>query len=168
MAMVSDNNNQVKGWGNMEINFEDYLTEQERKEIVADVFRSQCVDKFKKDAERIFQNSAYHVVHEIVDKMHDGRVDEIIAEKAKELIANLSVYCVFRRADYWEKGESEGYKSLNQAVLNNKAVLNDKIASLIDGMDEDELRETIIEQAACVINDKLFGKAAWTHQNPST
>ncbi len=144
----------------MEINFEDYLSEEERKNIVANVFMAKCQQKFEKDAERIFQNSAYHVVHEIVNKMHDDKVDEIIAEKAKELIASLSVYSVFRKADYWEKGESEGYKSLNQAVLANKKLLNAKIASLIDGMDKDELRETIIEQAQMLLNDKLFGKAA--------
>ena len=144
----------------MDINFEDYLSEAERKQIVANVFMANCQQRFEKDAERIFQNAAYEVVHKIIDDMHDGQVDTIIAEKAKKLIEELTVYSVFRKSDYWEKGESECYKSLNQAVLNNKEALNDKIASLIEGMDKDELREVIKEQAQELLDYKLFGKAA--------
>lgn len=144
----------------MEIKFEDYLSEQERKDIVASVFMAKCQERFEKDAERIFSNAAYSIVHKIIDDMHDGKVDQLIAEKAKTVIEGLSVYAVFRKADHWEKGESEGYKSLNQAILNNRDALNAKIAALIDGLGEYELRETIKEQAQELLDQKLFGKAA--------
>jgi len=144
----------------MEVKFEDYLSEDERKEIVADVFRNMCINSFKKDAERIFSNAAYNAVFNIVNDTFDGKAAQMVAERTQKIIRELSPYTVFKRKDYWEKEDSHGYQVLNEAISNNKELLNNKIAEIIDEIDKGDLRQTIIEQAQEVISVKLFGKAA--------
>lgn len=144
----------------MEINFEDYLSEQERKDIVANVFMAKCQARFEQDAERIFSNAAHESVFRILNEHFDGEMASLIAEKAKKVIGELSGFTVFRRKDHWEKEESEGYKALQTAVAESKQLLRDKIASIIEAMDKAELRETVIDQARELLDEKLFGWAA--------
>ncbi len=144
----------------MEIKFEDYLSEQERKQIVEDIFREMCAKKFKEDSERIFSNAAHATVYKIIDDMHSGETANLIAAKAIKLIDELSTYSVFRRADAWERGESEGYKSLTEAIKDNKQFLNDKIKNIIEGMNEDTIRNTVLDEVQILLDSKLFGKAA--------
>lgn len=142
----------------MEIKFEDYLSEQERKEIISNVFYNMCSEEFKKDSERIFNNAAYQIIYKIIDDAHNNEISMIIAEKTKNLINELSEYSVFRRASAWEQKESEGYKALNLAIAEHKQLLSNKISQLIENLDKDELKETLIEEARELLNIKLFGK----------
>jgi len=139
----------------MEIDFGCYLSEDERKQIVADTFRQMCADTFKKDSERIFSNAAYQVVFKIVDDQFEGNVSNIIADKAVLLINDLSPYSVFRSNDYWNK-QSPAHEALNEAIKENKQAVIDRVAQIITEFDDYQLRETILDTANEFIYDQLF------------
>ena len=56
----------------MEINFKEYLSEDEIKDIVIDEFRSQLQAVFKqeKELERVMGNLAYHIIQEELEKIY--------------------------------------------------------------------------------------------------
>jgi len=140
----------------MEINFDDYISEEEKKEIIKNVFERHCAELFKNDAERIFSNAAYKTVYKIIDDQHNGEVDKIIADKAIKCIDELSCYSVFRAEDYWNK-QSKAHNSLNDAIAQNKQRLVDKISNIIDEMDKNELKESLKEFSMDLLDEKLFG-----------
>lgn len=142
----------------MEIDFGSYLSEDERKEIVADTFRQMCVAEFKKDSERIFSNAAYEVVYKIVDDQFEGKVAEVVAEKSVSIIKDLSTYCVFRSKNFYWSNESPAHKALNEAIELNKQAVIDRVAQIISEFEASELRETILDTANEFIYDQLFKK----------
>jgi hypothetical protein len=139
------------------IKFEDYLSEQERKDIVADVFRQQCEETVKKDYERIISNSAYAIVKKLVDEQMGGKMEEFIKAKTIDVIEKLGSFTVFNAPTWYDKVPSAGYKMLQEAVIESKPLLKDKIKSLIDSLDEDRLKEAVMEQAQELLDLKLFG-----------
>ena len=66
----------------MEIEVKDYLSESEIKEIVQQELRLKVRQQFDlNNIERIFSNSAYHIVWEEVNKSIDYDVTEFIKNK---------------------------------------------------------------------------------------
>jgi aspartate ammonia-lyase len=139
----------------MEINFEDYLSEQERKEIVASVFREKVKGEF--DKERIFGNAAYAIVTKIVDEHYNGEMSQIIQEKAISIIKSLSEYTVFKRPDHWDKEASMAWKHLQSVMGESKPLIQEKVSQIIAELDQDDLRETLKEYAVELLDTKLFG-----------
>lgn len=140
------------------IDFESYLSEEERKEIIADVFRSMCAYKFKEDAERIFSNAAYEVVYNIVDEQHNGETDRVISDKVKDVIEKLSEYTVFRRKDPWGGSESKGQMALDEAIITLKPQLEQKVSKIIDGITNIDVRDLILDAVNDILQERLFNK----------
>ena len=139
-----------------EINFSEYLSEEERKEIIAQVFREKCEQQFSKDCERIFSNAAYEIVWKAIDAQHNGNTDKVIAEKALSVIEDLTVWAVFRQKDAWGREESVGYKSLCNAILSNKDVLDSRITQIIAEIEEPSLRDFIMDAVTGIVEERLF------------
>lgn len=144
----------------MEINFEDYLSDDERKQIVADVFRQNCIDAWKKDGERLVGNIAFDCVLKMVNEAFDGDVKKAISENTIKAINQLSPFTVFAKADAWDRENSKGRDALNEAILNAKPLIKEKIESLINGLDEGELSNMLKDEAVYLLDTKLFGRAA--------
>lgn len=144
----------------MEIKIEDYISHEERVEICREAFRSMCMKKFMDDAERIFSNAAYEAVIGIVNDGFDGKAVEMVAEKAKSIIGELSPYSVFRRKDAWDHADSEGYKALQKAIRENTPALEERIREVIATLDENDLREKLKDLASELLDEKLFGGRA--------
>jgi hypothetical protein len=144
----------------MDIKFEDYLSEDERKEIIKGVFHAKCLEAFDKGAERIFSNAAYHVVYQIIDGQHDGNVAEIIAKKAISVIENLSDYSVFRPSDPWGNKQSKAYDVLMESIEKARPNMEARIGVLIDELDENDIRESLKDVAHDLLDEKLFRKVA--------
>lgn len=144
----------------MEINFEDYLSDEDRRQIVSNIFERKIAETLEKDWERIISNSAYEIVSKMVDARFDGKSADAIAEKTVAVINDLSAYTVFKRKDYWEKDESQGFKVLNECILQNRDAIRSKIGSIIAEFDEKEIKEILIDEARCLLDEKLFGSKA--------
>lgn len=145
----------------VEINLDDYLSEQEKKDIAIEVFRGHCLEKFQKDSERIFSNAAYTTVAKLVDEQIEregGNLDQIIRDKAIQIIGKLSEHSVFKRADHWEKEESAAYKFLQKAVDDNAGLINTRVIELFKAIDQDDLAMRVADLTYRVIEDRLIGK----------
>jgi tRNA 2-selenouridine synthase SelU len=143
-----------------EINFEEYLSEEERKEIVASVFREKCVETLKNDGERVLSNASYTIVVKMVDEIFDNKMHELLAQKTKSIIDGLTSYTVFKRKDHWDKDESVGWRLLNEVMAESKPLLKNRISEIIATLNEDDIREYLKGEAAYLLDSKLFGKAA--------
>lgn len=141
----------------MEINFSEYMSEDEKKQIIADVFRSECLKSFQDDSERIFGNAAYKIVRDMVNDSFNGEAMSLIAEKTKEVIKGLSAYTVFNKKSSWEKEDSEGFKALNNAVADSRGLLASRIEEIISALDDNDLRDYIMECVGDVVERRLFG-----------
>lgn len=141
----------------MEIDFIQYLTEEEKQQIVRDEFSQYVRNQFEKDHERIFNNAAYSVIYAAVNEHFNGEMAAKIKEKAIEVIEGLSTYTVFKRKDAWDKDESKGFIALNQSIEELRPAIKDKLQSLIDSLDEGELNELLKDEAVYLLDKKLFG-----------
>ena len=65
-----------------------------------------------------------------------------IKEKVKNIIENLSDYCVFKEKSVFEK-ESLGQKLLNNAVEENKNILNEKVIEIYKGLSKQDIATEI-------------------------
>lgn len=142
----------------MDFKFEDYLSEDERKAIVADVFRKGCIDKFKTDHERIFSNAAYGIVTKAMDIMFDTKWRQDLANNAQKVIANLSVTTVFARKNAWDREESEGYKVLEQTMHESRGLIKERVSEVIADLNHDDLRNYIASAVHDLCDEKLFTK----------
>jgi|TARA_R110002153_G_scaffold537_2_gene2588 hypothetical protein len=127
------------------INIDDYLSEEEKKEIAIDVFRNQVKTQLFKsidgtvqsdsEVQRVIGNISYEVVFNEVQKyipnakkMVEDKVSKILKEK------DLSYY-IFRKKDAWDKEESLAITYLNQGIKSNEETFKTRIRKEMEEYD---------------------------------
>jgi len=126
----------------IEINIEDYLTEEDKKQICKESFKNMVykglIEKTKEkdrmaNYERIVSNS----IHFYLNK----EIDEIIGADVKALIKNATIdtikkkdftYSLFRKKSAWEKEDSLALTISNEAVESYRDVMTEKIHRKLD------------------------------------
>lgn len=129
----------------MTIQIQDYLTEEERKQIAVDAFRAECAKRSSTDFERIITNSAYHVVWAQIDEFCDKSVVAKLKNKVRSIIEGLTEFHVFKKPDAWDRGSNKPYDILVQCVQENKALLNEKVETAMHQLPNKEMRPILIE-----------------------
>jgi hypothetical protein len=146
----------------MEIEVKDYLSESEIKEIVQQELRLKVRQQFDlNNIERIFSNSAYHIVWEEVNKSIDYDVTEFIKNKVIQIINELSEYSVFRdKGDYiyGRDKNSIAQDYLNQYVEENKNIIKDRVIEIMQGLDSEKLNDQLYDLIYQVVEDRIIGK----------
>jgi len=144
----------------MEINFKDYLTEEQIQKIVADELRISIRGQINKDnAERLLTNTAYYIVWEEVDKVLDFDVKEFIKEKVVNIIKEMGRYNVFRSKDSnYESKDSLAQIYLNQYVEENKNIINRKVVEIMQELDAEDIRNQLYDLIYQVVEDRIVGK----------
>lgn len=146
----------------MEIEVKDYLSESEIKEIVQQELRLKVRQQFDlNNIERIFSNSAYHIVWEEVNKSIDYDVTEFIKNKVIQIINELSAYSVFRdKGDYiyGRDKNSIAQDYLNQYVEENKNIIKDRVIEIMQGLDSEKLNDQLYDLIYQVVEDRIIGK----------
>lgn len=126
----------------MEVNIMDYLNGEEIKECIKEELKKQIsnyIDKIGIDT--FISNISYiNVFKKIDEEIPDFEMQ--IKEKVKNIIENLSDYCVFKEKSVWEK-ESVGQKLLNNAVEENKNILNEKVIEIYKGLSKQDIATEI-------------------------
>lgn len=91
------------GYNTIVIDIDEYLSENERKEIAKEAFKDACIGKFKDESEvkRIISNSAYDIVYDLVDKQFDIKLETILKDKVHEIVTNLTAFNIFKKPDAW-------------------------------------------------------------------
>lgn len=128
---------------------EEYLTQEEKKEIALRVFEDKLRGSFSEaEAERVVTNMAYEIAQELVNKNISKEFEKAITEKLPEIIDGLSVYTVFSRGDDYgafRKEPTLAWKIVDNWVKDNNAKIEDRVRDVIDGIDKQTLREEISE-----------------------
>lgn len=134
----------------MNINLENYLNVDEIKLIVKEEFRNNIRENLKRNGvANWIANLGYQNVLEIINT-EIPEYESLVKEKTKEVIEGLTSYSVFRKKDLIDNEDSLAQKYLEQAVENNKEIINQKIINIFN-----ELAETDI---ACEIENIISEK----------
>lgn len=139
---------------NVDINIEDYLTEEEKKEIAIDVFRQQVKKELfnsndgtvqaDSEIQRVIGNITHEIVFTEVQKYIPDAKDKIIGKVKKALAKDLN-YEVFRKKDAWDKEESLAITYIKEEVKANEEVFKTRIKDMIANYD---LEPTLNEEVA--------------------
>ena len=142
----------------MEINIDDYISEEEKKRIAEEEYRSVIRNYVNVDKERILTNCAYRVVQKLVDEAFNEDLNQILVGKVEKIINDLSAYSVFKRKDAWDKDESKGYKYLEQAVDKHKDLVEDRVVEIINNLDPSDFHYKLEQLMYQVVENRLLGK----------
>ena len=141
----------------IEINIEDYITEEEKKEMVVSAYQNAIYEKMKYMKEDVFlANVGYEVIFKAVDEMLGEDSRKVIEEKVKELIGNFSSFEVFRSSDYGKP--SNGYLMIEEAVESNRELINKRVKSLITEMSDESFKYKIEDMLNEEIHKAIFGE----------
>ena len=77
--------------------------------------------------------------------------ESLVKEKTKEAIEGLTSYSVFRKKGLIDDEDSLGQKYLEQAVENNKEIINQKIINIFNELAE----EDIFYEIENIISEKI-------------
>lgn len=126
---------------------EDYLTEDEKKEIALRVFEDKLRDTFSTaEAERIVTNMAYELAEKLVNQNISEQFKLAIEAKLPTIIDELGTFTVFSRGDDYgafRKEPTLAWKIVDNWVKANNAVIEDRVREIVDGIDKQTLREEI-------------------------
>jgi len=144
----------------MEINVDvyDFASEEEIKEAVLTTLKGIVRENYQKEAnfDRLLTNLSYSYLFKMVDEQIDGDLGEIIREKTKTAIGDLSAFSVFRRSDAWERKESKAYEIMQDEIVKSRPLIRGRIEQIINEYPFNELSGTEISYTiAESIMDKI-------------
>lgn len=124
----------------IDLNVEDYLSEEDKKEIVIDVFRQQVKNQLFKSTDGTVQSDSEvqrvigNITHEIVFTEIQKYIPDAkkqIKERVRKALAKDLNYEVFRKKDAWDKEESLAITYIKEEVKNNEEVFKARIRELM-------------------------------------
>ena len=126
----------------LSIDVEQYLSRDEIKDLCIEQVRVEISKFFKNEenAQRLLGNLSYNLVFDEIDKVVPNSRG-MIAAKTMSILGDIKSYQVFRDASYGGQ-KSLGQQYMEQAVKDNKDLINERV------------RETII--------NKDFSEEVWT------
>ena len=126
---------------------EQYLSEDEKKEIALRVFEDKLRTSFSTaEAERVVTNMAYELAEKLVSQNISKEFEQAIQTKLPEIIDDLSTYVVFSRGDDYgafRKEPTLAWKTVDEWVKKNNAQIEDRVIEIVAGIDKATLREEI-------------------------
>ena len=128
----------------MNINFKDYLSDEEIKKIVIDELRKEARKHFcnEKEFTRILTNISYYELWKKIEEEVPNSQD-IIKEKVKEELNEISSYDVFRRKGEFNNCNSLAYDILEKYVDENKNIIEDKVKDIFSELSKTDLKYEI-------------------------
>ena len=118
-----------------EIKVDDYLTEDEIKDIVIDEVRSSVRSKNEENLTRIIKNASHYWFHDIVSEVMGENFNEKIEEQVKEILSKVSSYTIIRDVSYGEK-PSKAYLLMQEYVEKHKSILENRVKEKIENLSE--------------------------------
>lgn len=130
---------------NTTLNIQDYLSEDEIKEILIGEYRTWFRTMSEQDKLRILSNFSYDFIFKNINDNLDGKLLELTKQKTLETLeeANFN-YFVFRPADAWSKPESVPMTMINSIVKSKHTVIEAKIDKAIEGLSNKDLRQWVL------------------------
>ena len=146
----------------MDIKIEDYLDEEEIKEICKDALYQKIREDMRNlNVNDIVANISYAEVAAMVDTYvgEDDFCKKEIPKKVHRIIDELSTYTVFRKADAWERKNSIAYDIMEEECRASRPLIKARVEQIINEysfpqLDRDEIMYTIAD----VLTDRLLPK----------
>ena len=144
----------------IEIDINEYFTQEMIKEIAEDELRSAFRRQFQKesDVERVIANLSYEFVFTLIAEQWDGDFTELLRKNIKGAIENDTLkYMVFRRKDAWERTESPAVAILDEECKNARPLIKECVEKHIreypfHELDRNEIGDVIYD----VIMDRIL------------
>ena len=144
----------------MDIKIEDYLDEQEIKEICKDALYQKIREDMRElNVNDIIANISYAEVAAMVDTYvgEDNFCKKEIPQKVHRVIDELSTFTVFRKADAWERKNSIAYDIMQEECRASRPRIKARIEQIIDEYNFPQLeRSEIMYTIADVLTDRLL------------
>lgn len=144
----------------MDIKIEDYLDEQEIKEICKDALYQKIREDMRElNVNDIIANISYAEVAAMVDTYvgEDNFCKKEIPQKVHRVIDELSTYTVFRKADAWERKNSIAYDIMQEECRASRPRIKARIEQIIDEYNFPQLeRSEIMYTIADVLTERLL------------
>lgn len=144
----------------MDIKIEDYLDEQEIKEICKEALYQKIREDMRElNVNDIIANISYAEVAAMVDTYvgEDNFCKKEIPQKVHRVIDELSTYTVFRKADAWERKNSIAYDIMQEECRASRPRIKARIEQIIDEYNFPQLeRSEIMYTIADVLTDRLL------------
>ena len=93
--------------------------------------------KNETEAQRLLSNLSYQIVFNEVDKVVANSQD-VIVKKTTELVNDVKSYTIFRYHYYSGSPDNNGARILEQAIIDNKQLINEKVKETIINKDYSE------------------------------
>lgn len=149
----------------IEINIDNYLSENEKKELAIQVFKEQIKNALFKSSDgtvqsdseiqRVIGNISHSIVMQEV-QTYIPNCEQMIKDKTLEIISKSDFhYQIFKKKDVWDKEESLAITYLNETVRNCKETFQSKIKEAIENYDcsievSKEISNTFSEMAGTI------------------
>lgn len=121
------------------IDITNHLSQEEIKEVCKEQLRYE-ISKFfsgsEENTQRLLSNLSYKIVYNEIDKQIPNS-RQIVIDKTKQILNDIQSYSVFRDGAYGGN-KSLAYQYLEQAVKDNKELLNQKVKETIVDKDYSE------------------------------
>lgn len=123
----------------MEINIEDYLTDDEVKEIIASEVREQTRHAFNSkrlDPNTLLQNAGHYAVFSAIDEHigENGYAKKQVERETRRVINELSAYSVFGdRGNYPHYRTSVAQKHVDEATEKHRDIIDKRV---IEGLED--------------------------------
>lgn len=128
-----------------------YLSEDEKREIAIETWRQMCREACAGNAERIIGNIGHEVAIQMVSEALGDDANDLIRDKAVEVIGNLSEFSVFRRPDAWDRGPTPAFTVLMDAVKANRDLVDKRVRECIHQLSKRDAVE-ILKSGTIQIN----------------
>ena len=139
-------------------NIEQYLSEDDMKEIAKDAFREKCEKCLETDFERILSNIAYSVIWKASDDVLDGQLQHKLKAKVEGVIENLTDFSVFKSPDSWSRESNKSYKLLQEVVEDSRPLIEQRVKEIIKGFDGKDFKLDMNYRLEDMISQRLFGE----------
>lgn len=139
----------------MEIKIEDYLTDEEVKDIIASEVREQTRYAFNSkrlDPNTLLSNAGYYAVFAAVDEHlgENGYAQKQVEREARRVINEMTEYTLFSdRGSYPNYRTSAAQKLVDEYVENNRGLIEaqvvDRLSDISERIGGDRIHDFIIE-----------------------
>lgn len=117
----------------MEINIMDYVSKEEIKDEILSAFSRKIINMDETDLARVFSNGVYGSVRKVIDDaIIEKGIDLNLDKKIKEVAGEITKFNVFVDADRYNAKKSVAQVMLDEAVIKNKELLEEKVKSTFD------------------------------------
>ena len=144
----------------MDVKIEDYLDEQEIKEICKDALYQKIREDMRElNVNDIIANISYAEVAAMVDTYvgEDDFCKKEIPKKVHRIIDELSTYTVFRKADAWERKNSIAYDIMEEECRASRPLIKARVEQIINEYKFPQLeRDETMYTIADVLTDRLL------------